>query len=211
MTNRDVTLPGRNARRYVLVVALTLWQCQVGTPSSYPVSTYVLVRNITGATQHEQDWLLPCACSSVVGQKSRADDANGVYTAIPDVVHSLCSTAGEARSHDLARVDIRIRALAGIRRHPIDGRLHGLRVRRATAVWRTFSDGQEAVASHLLEKGLVGPALVTAGTVTPDQHRHLSAACAVGGVVDGVVGEGTVRLVGARSIGSSTTASLSRC
>ena len=173
--------------------------------------THVLVRNVAAAAHDEQHRLPPRARGRVVGQQARTDDADGVDAAVPNVVHGLCSTAGEARGHDLARVDVGVVALSGVGRNPVDGGLHGLRVGAAAALGPALGDGQEAVAGDLLQEGLVGQALVAAGAVAPDEDGHFGGAGGLGGVVDGVVAEGGLGLVGRGGVGAGAAAALVGC
>ena len=173
--------------------------------------THVLVRDIAAAAHDEQHGLLPRARGGVVGQQAGADDADGVDAAVPDVVHGLGAAAGEARGHDLARVDVGVVALARVGRHPVDGGLHGLRVGAAAALGPAFGDGQEAVAGDLLQEGLVRQALVAAGAVAPDEDGHFGGAGGLGRVVDGVVAEGGLGLVGCGGVGTGAAAALVDC
>jgi hypothetical protein len=210
----DVALPDGHAGCHVLVVTLGLvgvlaFLASIGVGCGE--KTHVLVRNIAAAAHDEQHRLLPRARGGVVGQQARADDTDGVDAAVPNVVHGLGSTAGEAGSHDLARVDVGVVALAGVGSHPVDGGLHGLRVGAATALGPAFGDGQEAVAGDLLQEGLVGQALVAAGAVAPDEDRHFGGAGRLGRVVDGVVTEGGLGLVGCGGVGAGAAAALVDC
>lgn len=170
--------------------------------------THVLVRNITRSTHDEQDRLLPGACSAEVAKKTRADDADGLDTAVRDVIHGLRAAAGETSRHDLGGVYVRICALSSVLRDPINRLLHGLRVGLASAVGCALGDGKEAVTGNLLQKRLVGFALVAAGSVAPDEHWHLGGASALGWVVDGVVAKRVLGLVCAWAKLSATAGSL---
>jgi hypothetical protein len=210
MSDGNVTLPRGNAGCEVLEVALTLLYHQCLSQPQPRLATYVLVRNITTATQYKQDRLPPRARSRLVRQKSGANHANSVDVRVPDNVHGLGATARKASSHDLGGVNIGIGSSSSVLDNPLDRLVHGSRVGRASAVGRTLGDGEEAVAGNLLQKGRVGVANVAASAVAPDEHGELSGA-SLCWIVYCVVPEGAVRLPCARSVWAVTTALLLDC
>jgi hypothetical protein len=58
---------------------------------------------------------------------------------------------------------------------------------------------------------LVGQALVAAGAVAPDEDGHLGGAGGLGRVVDGVVAQGGLGLVGCGGVGTGAAAALVDC
>lgn len=173
--------------------------------------THVLVSNIATASQDEKDGLPPLTRGGLVGEQTRADDTDGVDALIPDVVHGLGSTARETRGEDLGGINIGVRALTGVLGDPVDGLLHGLRVRGSAAVGSALGDSEETVADNVLEERLVGTAVVAACAVAPDNDRLLLAAGVLGRVVDGVVTERVVRLVGSGSVLARAAGTLVFC
>jgi hypothetical protein len=130
----------------------------------------------------------------LVGKQPRANHANRVDVLVPDDIHRLGATARKPGCHDLGRIHVGVGTSAGILDNPLDGLVHGARIRRASTVGRTFGNGEEAVAGNLLQKSRVGSSDVAAGAVAPDEHGELGGAGVLGRVVDCVVPEGAVGL-----------------
>jgi hypothetical protein len=127
---------------------------------------------------------------------------------MPDIIHSLYTSARKARSHDLGRIYIRIRARTRGPRDPVDGLRHGGLAGRTPTIRSALGDGEEAVAGDLLEERRVGGADVAAGAVAPDEDGELGGVGGFGGVVDCVVGETVIGFVGAGGVGTCAAALL---
>jgi hypothetical protein len=143
----------------------------------------------------------------LVRKQSGANHANGVDVLVPDDIHGLSPTTREASSHDLGGINIGIGSSSGVLDNPLDCLVHGTRVGCAATIWRALSNGEEAMAGDLLQKGRVGIANVAAGAVAPDENGKLSGT-SLCWVVDRMVPERAVRLPGAGSEWTITTALL---
>jgi hypothetical protein len=212
--DRNVALPRGNTSCEVLEVALALEGALVLRPQNlvctWQMETHICVCNVTTSTEHKQYRLPPVLGRSLVAQQPRANHANGIDTAIPDVVNSLDATTREARGHDLACIDIRIRARSCILCDPVNRCAHGVFVGRSSAIGTTLSNGKEAVAGDVLQKRRVRATVGAACAVTPDEYGHLLGASALGRVVDGMPAQGVVRLVCAGRKGTCATTTLLR-
>jgi hypothetical protein len=170
--------------------------------SHHGEETYISIGDITTTTQHKQHRLPPIPRRSLILQQPRADDADGIDAAVPNVINGLDTTAREARSHDPASIDVRIRSFTGILGNPSDCLIHRLRSGSCSAaIGATLRDGEEAVARDVLQERRVGTTVGAAGAFTPDQYWQRDiAGRGFGWVVDGVALKRVVGLVVSGSI-----------
>jgi hypothetical protein len=212
VSDGNVALPRGDTSCEVLEVALALEAVLVlGSQElrfTWKRRAHICVCNVTTSTEDKQHRLSPGLGRGLVTQQSRANHANGVDTAVPNIVHSLDPTTRKTRGHDLARIDVRIRARTCVLGDPVDGCFHGIFVGRSSSIGTTLSNGKEAVAGDVLQKRRVRATVSAAGAVAPDKHRHLLRACAFSRVVDGMPAEGVVRLVCAGCEGACATTTL---
>jgi len=137
------------------------------------LGAYIVIGNVAAATDHKEDRLFKLASRRVVCEQPRANHANGLHVAIPDIIHSLNSATGEASGHDLGCIDIGIVSSTSGLGNPVDSGGHSVLIGRAAASRRALSDGEEAMAGDVLKQGGVGCALVAAAAVAPHQDWQL--------------------------------------